>query len=266
MACICCHCAQASAKSNVDGTDWCYNACCWHYVGTHVYIRRAYGLEGDLHPLRDACFASGCCGCFECCCYPCALRQLMFESRHQVGVLHRRLPPIVDPAAAAAMQSANSPAAPSGRSAAKRWGSPTTAVASSTTAATTEYLSPLCSACDCCALMQSTLAPCCVAHTIRQYVQPLDDEEQLVDYCCLVPCAMAGQVRQSFALRAYCERVEPATGRDVSLWGTYCCNDVCLPLWCYPCFLERALRECKARVRRPEYSLARGRLSFPVMK
>ncbi len=46
FALFCIQCAQASAKSKVDGTNVCYNFCCWHHGGSMSYVRRDYQITG----------------------------------------------------------------------------------------------------------------------------------------------------------------------------------------------------------------------------
>merc|ERR1719456_1237800 len=69
-ACFCTQCAQAQAKSNVDGTHVCYNCLCWHHGGSVSFVRREYGLFGTC---GDDLMCSLFCG-------PCQVRQALTES------------------------------------------------------------------------------------------------------------------------------------------------------------------------------------------
>lgn len=73
FACFCNHCAQASAKSQHDGTHCFYNLLCWHHIGSYSYIRRGYGIPGT-------CGDDMMCGLF---CFPCTIRRIVTETRER---------------------------------------------------------------------------------------------------------------------------------------------------------------------------------------
>lgn len=41
---LCCHCAAAKAKADLDGSSCCRNAVCWNIVGVYSWVRRGYGI------------------------------------------------------------------------------------------------------------------------------------------------------------------------------------------------------------------------------
>ena len=72
----------------------------------------------------------------------------------------------------------------------------------------------------------------CITHTIRKQLQPSTEENYcFFDMCCLLPFAMYGQVRHTYGIIS-----------DVSL-----CEDICVPVVCWPCALNRAKKETIAR-------------------
>lgn len=370
LACVCCHCVQAMAKSDVDGTDCCYNMCCWHGLATYAFVRRAYGLMGN--PTADV----TCAAAF--CCVPCMIRRLRTEVDYQCqlqptkeqaerellrqqrsalgwmqtdhaqqerrqnllalprmyqplkvtggGSIDRKMQAVavaVDPAgltcalyrpagrmfaikpvmsrgqldilqamknaqlsglrrdasAADRVDPAHLRSSSRGRSSsqkrkqplaatanaggANRRVEPAGALASPSSAVgdawqTTDRgpWSTTLLGCDHVRdVVQATLFPCCVSHTVRHYLYPLAAEERCFDWCCVLPCAMPGQVRRTFY-------IEPVS--DERFCCGPCATDVVFPCVCYPCWLDRARRECLLRMETSEYAVARGAAAFPL--
>lgn len=78
--------------------------------------------------------------------------------------------------------------------------------------------------CTPCELCNAAFCPCCVVHEIRQNLQPEAAESCCFDSMCILPTAMYGQVRHSYGI---------ITDFPV-------CEDVCVPLACFPCALNQA--------------------------
>lgn len=76
----CAPCAIASARSDFDGSNWCFNCCCanWYSCGygfcaTRNIVREGYHIEGSC--IGDLCLP------FWCCTGPCALCQVLRETK-----------------------------------------------------------------------------------------------------------------------------------------------------------------------------------------
>lgn len=80
--------------------------------------------------------------------------------------------------------------------------------------------------CSVCELCETALCAPCVTHSIHQHIQPKADS-CCFDFLCIPPTAMYGQIRHHYGIlsdMAYCE-------------------DLALPLICFPCALNRARKE-----------------------
>jgi Cys-rich protein (TIGR01571 family) len=54
-------CAIADARTNMDGSNWCFNCCCVTPVAGYSIIREGYGIEGScLMDIVTACFCTPC--------------------------------------------------------------------------------------------------------------------------------------------------------------------------------------------------------------
>lgn len=84
-----------------------------------------------------------------------------------------------------------------------------------------------------CDLLEAAIFPCCVAHTIRQFLQRPEESDGWFDFLCLIPFSMWGQVRHHYGIQP--EYFD----------GT--CDDILVPLFCYPCALNHARREVVVR-------------------
>ena len=80
--------------------------------------------------------------------------------------------------------------------------------------------------CSCCELFRAICLMPCVAHSVHQNLQPKADS-CCYDLLCLNPASMYGQVRNEYGI---------ITDFPV-------CEDVCLPLVCAPCALNRAQKQ-----------------------
>lgn len=69
-ACCCPWCANASARTNFDGSNWCFNCCCVSTCVVRNIVREAYNIEGTC--LGDLCVPCWC-GC-------CSTAQVLRES------------------------------------------------------------------------------------------------------------------------------------------------------------------------------------------
>lgn len=79
--------------------------------------------------------------------------------------------------------------------------------------------------CDCSEFTRAAFCPCMVSHEVRQLMHIKTDN--CFDYLCLIPTSMYGQVRHTYGIQSDCPVLE----------------DLCVGLFCYPCGLNRALRE-----------------------
>jgi hypothetical protein len=81
--------------------------------------------------------------------------------------------------------------------------------------------------CDCCEFFEALLCPFCVAHYTRNMLQPYERGDCCFDMACVIPAAIYGQVRHHHGIIAEFDT----------------CEDICLPIWCYPCALIQARKE-----------------------
>lgn len=86
--------------------------------------------------------------------------------------------------------------------------------------------------CGCCEFFQAVLCPFCPAATAKQLMQPDREVDVCFDWMCTVPFGMYGQVRHMYGIQA-----------EFGL-----CEDLCLPLVCYPCAVAQAAREAQIRL------------------
>lgn len=79
MSCLFPCCTAASAKSEADGSSFCYNCMCWNCLSGNNWVRRHYKIDG-------ACGEDMVCGCV---CYPCITRRMKTETevRGQAALL-----------------------------------------------------------------------------------------------------------------------------------------------------------------------------------
>ena len=187
---FCCHCAQATAKSNADGSAWLYNCCCWNHGATYSWVRSVYGIKGVC---GEDMMASIFCG-------PCAARRVLTESRIRGS----------DPAVAGT------------RAVASASGEPP------------KWLEPLCG-CSSCGFAQACFFPCCQAHEVRLFLHKPTEIDCAYDCCCLMPCAMYGQVRHEYSLPP--QYISAAGG---------VIEDILFPCVMMPCALNQAVREARA--------------------
>lgn len=80
--------------------------------------------------------------------------------------------------------------------------------------------------CNCCEMCSVCICPCMVASDIHTMLQPQHDS-CCFDCFCTNPASMYGQVRHSYGIVSDCPL----------------CEDICLPLVCCPCALNRARKE-----------------------
>lgn len=81
--------------------------------------------------------------------------------------------------------------------------------------------------CDCSEFWRAAICPCWVSHEVRQLMHLKADN--CFDYLCILPTSMYGQVRHTYGIQ--------------SEWPHPVCEDLFLGAVCYPCALNRALRE-----------------------
>ena len=95
-----------------------------------------------------------------------------------------------------------------------------------------------CFECELMDLATVVVCPCGIAGETRERLQPASKYDTCFNCCCLVPCAMYGQVRQRYGIRADCPLLE----------------DVCYATVCWPCALHRAAMESRLRVPTPAHA------------
>lgn len=86
--------------------------------------------------------------------------------------------------------------------------------------------------CSGCGFAQALFCSCCQAHEARMFLQNPDELDCCFDVCCFNPCAAYGQVRHHYKI--------------ASTIGHPLFEDICVPLFCFPCALNRAVREARA--------------------
>lgn len=72
-SCCCLPCATASARTNFDGSNWCFNCMCVTAGTTQSIIRDGYRIEGDC--ISDV--------CASCCLSPCATTRMLREVKNR---------------------------------------------------------------------------------------------------------------------------------------------------------------------------------------
>ncbi|CUF73241.1 Hypothetical protein, putative [Bodo saltans] len=87
--------------------------------------------------------------------------------------------------------------------------------------------------CSFCGLMRAIVCPCCVAAEVRSILQPTASGDDCFNCFCINPASVYGQVRNHYGIFSDCGDGE----------------DICLPLFCFPCSLNRALTESKSRIK-----------------
>ena len=58
---FCFQCAQAKAKSQMDGSGMLFNCCCWHHGATLSWMRERYGIAGACGEDMMSSLFCGCC-------------------------------------------------------------------------------------------------------------------------------------------------------------------------------------------------------------
>jgi hypothetical protein len=86
-----------------------------------------------------------------------------------------------------------------------------------------------CSTLDC---LMAMVCPCVIAKRARVLLQPAAAKNEWFDYCCLLPTSMYGTVRHTAGI--------------ASEWPHATCEDLAVGVLCYPCALNRAMREAAA--------------------
>ena len=84
--------------------------------------------------------------------------------------------------------------------------------------------------CGFCDLFRAFLCPCTIVHEIRSTLQPSSKPDHCFNYCCIMPTAMYGQVRNNAGIITDCP----------------CLEDSLLPLLCFACALTRAKKEAQS--------------------
>ena len=178
----CVPCAQASAKSDLDGSHVLYNCLCWHHGMTYSWLRSVYNIKSNCgSDMMAAIFCSCCAG-----------RRILSEVRvrkengQEIENLEKEKP---------------------------------------------EWIESL-FGCSGCGIAQAMFCSCCQAHEARMFLQNTEELDCCFDCCCFNPCAMYGQVRHQYKI--------------ASTIGHPLFEDICVPFFCMPCALNRAVREARA--------------------
>mmetsp|Transcript_12717 Transcript_12717/g.18757 ORF Transcript_12717/g.18757 Transcript_12717/m.18757 type:complete len:248 (-) Transcript_12717:198-941(-) len=61
---LCPQCAYASARSQLDGSNWCFNCLFLNPCAIRNIVREGYGIEGNM--MDDIILSSFCCACTSC--------------------------------------------------------------------------------------------------------------------------------------------------------------------------------------------------------
>lgn len=85
--------------------------------------------------------------------------------------------------------------------------------------------------CTFCGFLKACVCPCCAAADVREILQPSTVGDDCFNLFCLNPAAMYGQVRNHFGILADCPLSE----------------DLFVPIFCFPCSLNRARVEALHR-------------------
>lgn len=179
---FCFQCAQASAKSDLDGSNVCYNCLCWHHGMTYSWLRSVYNINSNCGSDMMAAIFCSCCSGRR------ILSEVRIRKQDGQGIVNAE---------------AEKP----------------------------EWIESL-FGCSGCGIAQAIFCSCCQAHEARMFLQNPDDLDCCFDVCCFNPCAAYGQVRNQYKIASTI--VHPVF------------EDICVPFFCCPCALNRAVREARA--------------------
>ena len=88
--------------------------------------------------------------------------------------------------------------------------------------------------CDVRSCITVFVCPCYITSQLRLVMQPNASEDGCINNCCIYPTSLYGQVRHYYGIAPQ--------NADCPF-----CEDVCLPLFCYPCAIIRARKETAHR-------------------